>query len=89
MKTLTKALFDSVVVEMENSLDSKGNHLDMVGLIVSQGETIFSDYFREREKIDIRSIPKPITCLALGQQLAKVYILKMFRLLWIQKLVLY
>ncbi len=56
MKTLTKALFDSVVVEMENSLDSKGNHLDMVGLIVSQGETIFSHYFREREKIDIRSI---------------------------------
>ena len=71
MKTLTKALFDSVVVEMENSLDSKGNHLDMVGLIVSQGETIFSHYFREREKIDIRSIAKPITCLAFGAAISE------------------
>lgn len=66
MKKLTKILFDSVVEELENSLDSKGNHLDMVGLIVSQGDTKFSHYFRERETIDIRSIAKPITCLAFG-----------------------
>ncbi len=66
MKALTSELFDSVVNEMTTCLDSKGNHLDMVGLIVSQGDTLFTHYFRQREPVDIRSIAKPITCLAFG-----------------------
>lgn len=66
MKTLTSELFDSVVNDMTTSLDSKGNHLNMVGLIVSQGDTCFTHYFRDREPVDLRSISKPITCLAFG-----------------------
>lgn len=66
MKNVTKELFEEVVDKMETTLDSKGNHLDMVGLIVSQGDNIFTHYFRKREKVDIRSIAKPIVCMAFG-----------------------
>lgn len=66
MKILNAELFNNVVTSLEESLDSKGNHLDMVGLIVSQDDKSFSHYFRERERIDIRSIAKPIVCLAFG-----------------------
>lgn len=66
MKELNSELFEEVVKQMETTLDSEGNHLDMVGLIVSQGDKKFVHYFRDREKIDIRSISKPIVCLAFG-----------------------
>ncbi len=66
MTKLTKELFNKVIREMESTVDSKGNRLDMVGIIVSQGKSKFVHYFREREKIDVRSIAKPIVCLAFG-----------------------
>lgn len=58
--------FDTVVEAMSSSLDKKGNHLDMTSLIVSSNGDYFKHYFKDREPIDIRSIAKPILCLAAG-----------------------
>ena len=47
---LTEEYFNKVVYNLSTAIDSKGNNLDMVGLIVSQEETQYTHYFREREK---------------------------------------
>lgn len=67
---LTDELFLKVVSAMNTEMDAKGNHLDMVGLIVSQDDKKYVHYFREREKIDVRSIAKPIVCLAFGKAIS-------------------
>lgn len=71
MKILDTSLFENIVKSFEETLDSKEKHLDMVGLIVSQNDIVFSHYFRKREKIDVRSIAKPITCLAFGAAISE------------------
>lgn len=68
---LTEEYFQKVVSAIKTETDSKGNNLDMVGLIVSQDDKQFVHYFREREKIDVRSIAKPITCLAFGKAISE------------------
>lgn len=68
---LTEEYFNKVVYNLSTAIDSKGNNLDMVGLIVSQEETQYTHYFREREKIDVRSIAKPIVCLAFGKAISE------------------
>lgn len=63
---MDKLLFEKVICELNKTLDAEGNHLKMSALIVSQGEKQFSHYFGNREMIDVRSIAKPIVCLAFG-----------------------
>ncbi|TCL58872.1 beta-lactamase [Kineothrix alysoides] len=63
---MKKELFNKVVNEMNNMLDKNGKHLDMVSLIISCGGEHYQHFFKEEEKVDIRSIAKPILCLAVG-----------------------
>lgn len=63
---MKEGLFDLVIRELDTKLDKKGNHLNMSSVIVSDNNNYYSHYFGEREAIDIRSIAKPILCLAVG-----------------------
>lgn len=63
---MNKEKFNTVVKEMETVLDKKGNHLNMESIIVSDRDNYFTHYFKEREIVDIRSIAKPIACMAVG-----------------------
>lgn len=58
--------FNEVINKLETILDKKGNHLDMESIIVSEGENNYTHYFKGKEKVDIRSIAKPIVCMAIG-----------------------
>ncbi len=64
-------LFESVVKSIEDARDKEGNIVDMQSLIVTEGDQQFSHYFRERETVDIRSIAKPIVCMAIGAAIEK------------------
>jgi CubicO group peptidase (beta-lactamase class C family) len=59
--------FDRVVEALETAHDKTGSNLKMASIIVSQGESYFSHYFRPKCPVDVRSIAKPIVCLALGR----------------------
>ena len=59
-------LFNKVVKEMNDVLDKNGKHLEMVSLIVSYKGEQYEHFFKNSEKVDIRSIAKPILCLAVG-----------------------
>lgn len=63
--------FNSVINQLETALDKKGNHLDMDSVIVSDENNYYSHYFKEKEKVDIRSIAKPIVCMAIGAAIEK------------------
>lgn len=63
---MNQELFSKLINSLNCRLDKNGNHLKMSSVIVSDGKNIFSHNFGEREKIDIRSISKPILCLAVG-----------------------
>jgi len=58
--------FNTVVQEMETILDKRGNHLDMASVIVSDENDYCTHLFRERVAVDVRSIAKPIVCMAVG-----------------------
>jgi CubicO group peptidase (beta-lactamase class C family) len=58
--------FDSVIGDLEDSIDKDGRHLALSSVIVSQDRMVFSHYFTADETVDIRSIAKPIVCLAIG-----------------------
>jgi CubicO group peptidase (beta-lactamase class C family) len=58
--------FDRVVEQLETVRDKQGSHLKMASIIVSQGDSYFEHYFQPKQPVDIRSIAKPIVCLALG-----------------------
>jgi CubicO group peptidase (beta-lactamase class C family) len=68
---LTQDKFNGVIDELETLRDKNGNHLDMTSIIVSDTSNKYSHYFKEKEAIDIRSIAKPIVCLALGVAIEK------------------
>lgn len=63
---MNKEKFIKVVNNFETALDKKGNHFNMASIIVSEGHDYFCHYFKEREAVDIRSIAKPIVCMAIG-----------------------
>jgi hypothetical protein len=63
---MSQEKFSKVINEMKTALDKKGNHLDMASIFVSEGDNDFNHYFKEREAVDIRSIAKPIACMAIG-----------------------
>ncbi len=63
---MDQAAFDNVIRELKNTLDKEGNHLDVSSVIASDGVNYFSYYFKDKEAVDIRSIGKPIACMAIG-----------------------
>jgi CubicO group peptidase (beta-lactamase class C family) len=63
--------FNNVVRQLETVLDKKGNNLNMASLIVSIGTNTFTYDFKEKQLVDIRSIAKPIVCIAIGQAIYK------------------
>jgi len=59
--------FSSVVRAFETATDKEGHRLTMDSLIVSQGDKRFEHFFNsENEPNDLRSLSKPILCMALG-----------------------
>lgn len=63
---MDKKLFDNVVNELLTRHDKKGNNLNLVSLIASDSKDMWCYDFGEREAVDVRSIAKPILCLAYG-----------------------
>jgi len=63
--------FNRNIQELENVLDKKGNHLAMASVFVSIGNESYSHFFMEPQKVDIRSIAKPIVCMAFGIAIEK------------------
>jgi CubicO group peptidase (beta-lactamase class C family) len=63
--------FDTLIERFLAIRDKNGNPLNMASVIVSQGNCSFSYYFQPRAAVDIRSIAKPIVCLALGIAIEK------------------
>ena len=63
---MSQSKFTKVINEMESALDKNGNHLDMNSVIVSVGNDYFTHYFKPKTRTDIRSIAKPIACMAVG-----------------------
>ena len=58
--------FKDIIENLENTKDKNGNNLKMSAIIVSRDGETLTHYFEEREQIDIRSIAKPIVCIAFG-----------------------
>lgn len=63
---MTPQAFENLVSEFNFAHDSQGDSLDMSVIIVSQKDRMFSHYFKTRKLIDIRSLTKPIVCMAFG-----------------------
>lgn len=63
---MNQETFSGVINQLETVLDKKGNHLNMASIIVSDEVNQYSHYFKQRETVDIRSIAKPIVCMAIG-----------------------
>lgn len=63
---MDKKLFDEMILKLETTHDSKGNKLNISTIIVSENNDVYSHCFGEKVKVDVRSIAKPIVCLAFG-----------------------
>ncbi len=68
---MSQEIFDKVVHEIETVRDSRDNNLDMASIIASEGNKYYTHYFKDRDGVDIRSIAKPIVCLAMGAAIEK------------------
>lgn len=68
---MKKEEFTTVIDKMKKILDKKGNHLDMSSVIVSDSQNCYKHYFKYEEMCDIRSIAKPIACMAVGIAIEK------------------
>lgn len=76
-KTMNQDLFDQVVTELKTIVDKTGNRLNMDSIMISQGDKVFSHFFTaEGNRNDLRSISKPILCLAIGIALAEGLVLR-------------
>lgn len=63
---MSQQLFNKTVNDLKTLKDKKGNHLNVASIIVSEGKNYYTYYFKEKETVDVRSIAKPIVCMALG-----------------------
>jgi CubicO group peptidase (beta-lactamase class C family) len=63
--------FKRVIDLMETTLDKKGNHLNIGSIIISDENEIYEHNFKDDSLVDIRSVAKPIVCLALGSAIEK------------------
>lgn len=63
---MSQQTFNKVVSELISTTDKNGSLLNLSSIIVSEGDQYYSHYFTDDEPVDIRSIAKPIACLAIG-----------------------
>lgn len=63
---MTNAAFDRVIAGLGTATDKDGHGLKMESVICSDPEGMRSHYFQEPGLVNLRSIAKPIACLALG-----------------------
>lgn len=63
--------FERVVQALNDARDKHGDPLKLVDIMVSQGECEFAHSFGKAQAVDVRSIAKPIVCLALGIAIEK------------------
>ena len=68
---MNQSAFNNIVDELEAVHDKTGSHVKITSLIISQGDHYFTHYFEARSPVDIRSVAKPIVCLALGIAIEK------------------
>jgi CubicO group peptidase (beta-lactamase class C family) len=64
--SMTNVTFDRVINNLAEATDKDGRRLKMESVICSDPEGTRSHYFQEPGLINVRSIAKPIACLALG-----------------------
>jgi CubicO group peptidase (beta-lactamase class C family) len=66
-RKVDEQLFASIVRSFETATDKEGKRLNMDSIIISQGEQIYTHYFKTTDEMnDIRSVSKPILGIALG-----------------------
>jgi CubicO group peptidase (beta-lactamase class C family) len=64
---MKETLFGSIVTALENAADKEGHKLNMDSVMISQDGEVFAHFFKkEKTANDLRSISKPILCMALG-----------------------
>lgn len=61
-----KKTFVEVINKLYRERDKNGNKLDMISVIVSDERNVYEHNFKDEMMVDVRSIAKPIVCLALG-----------------------
>jgi CubicO group peptidase (beta-lactamase class C family) len=64
-------LFNETVRILESTRDKNGELVRLSSIIISTTDDSFSHNFGAREAIDIRSVAKPIVCLAIGAAIEK------------------
>lgn len=65
------SVFREVVRDLETATDQDGQSLKMESVLCSDSEGTRSHYFHEPGLVNLRSIAKPIACLALGAAMDK------------------
>jgi CubicO group peptidase (beta-lactamase class C family) len=62
-----ETLFGAVIKALGTAIDKDGHRLNMDSIIISQGERTFAHHFTSESAMnDLRSLSKPILCLAIG-----------------------
>jgi CubicO group peptidase (beta-lactamase class C family) len=59
-------IFEKVVQSLQGATDKSGSNLNMESVICTDAEGTKSHYFQEPGLVNLRSIAKPIACLAFG-----------------------
>jgi CubicO group peptidase (beta-lactamase class C family) len=62
-------VFDRVIVALQSSRDSNGSPLNIESLIYTDDDGTRQHHFTPPKQVNLRSIAKPIACLALGKAL--------------------
>ena len=68
---MSSDIFEQVVERLNASLDTNGSHLQMESLVFSDDAGVRIHQFSAPRLVDLRSIAKPIACLALGSAIGK------------------
>lgn len=68
---MTAGAFDTVVEQLTTARDKDGGELRMESVICSDSGGIRRHYFQEPGLVNLRSIAKPIVCLAVGAAIEK------------------
>lgn len=63
---MSQEIFNKVINDLKTVRDKKGEYLNMSSIIVSDYGNSYTHYFKDREQVDVRSIAKPIVCMAMG-----------------------
>ena len=79
---MNQSTFEQVVRALGTSTDKDGERLRMDSIIVSQGEQVYSHVFSGSNdaRNDVRSVCKPLLCMAIGRSLEEGLILDGLRM---------